>query len=633
MAELGAVNGSLAQGSLEKIVENITANLTENLAADLTANLTSSTITSGNVSALAAARAAFSFSDPASIKQLLYAYRHVFFMEGRILVLALGIIYVGAHASLSRPHSAAPRDDDGELEDESKLGKDGQKAKKKKKRTADVAKESLRLSDALLMPVFAAGALIGMYYLIKYMQDPALLNRIIRAYTSLVAVASVGSFLGDGLSLASSLVFPNVWTSRRDGRLYRVDATKRLQWVQKTNASATAASTSGATATTTATWEEDTSRTTPFPDLLAAPLQWLPASTAASVTSFAWAVRRVVRESWSIHVSLRGVGSEEVEGLSIHALTGLALAAAAVYLDYFLGLFPSLLNNVMGLGLSYFALQVVSGTSFAIGSTVLLGLFLYDIVMVFYTPFMVTVATTVEAPIKIVAASGGQSGMLGLGDIVVPGIYICLCLRYDLYQYYVRQIQHVETTLATTEQASGQEDKNTDSTTTTTTTKTATREIKAPYIDPQGRWGDRVWTWTANPTTPGLTAARFSKPYFVTSMVAYVIGLMGAMLAMLITRKGQPALFYLVPVMLLATWGRAALIGDLKGMWAYTEDSSLDTKDVVVDVDADGKPIKKDDEEKEKGKEKVKEDTGNERDVFVFAIRAPPETDFFEMDI
>ncbi|CAK7562979.1 MAG: hypothetical protein SEPTF4163_000835 [Sporothrix epigloea] len=619
MADLGAVESSLGDASLGSVVENITKNLTENLTVSLAAG----NLTAGKVSAISAARAAFSYSDPSSLKQLLYAYRHVFLMEGRILALALGIIYVGAHASLTRPHSATPRGDD---EDESKPGKDGQRRKKKKKRTGNVARESLRLSDALLMPLFAAGALVGMYYLIEYMQDPALLNRIIRAYTSLVALASVGSFLGDGLSLWWSLVFPDVWSSR-DGRLYRVDGAKRVQWVRPTETSSQTPSPDA-----TMAWEEDKLQTTPFPGLLAAPLRWLPASTAASVASFAWSARRVVRESWSIHVSLYGVGAEEIEGLSIHALAGFGLAAMAVYLDYFLGLFPSLLNNVMGLGLSYFALQVVSLTSFAIGSTVLLGLFLYDVVMVFYTPFMVKVATTVEAPLKIVAASGGRSGMLGLGDIVVPGLYICLCLRYDLYQHYAKQIRHVETILATTEQAESPKTTTETKAMATTTTKSAvTREVKPPYIDPQGRWGDRLWTRAANSTTPGLTAARFAKPYFVSSVIAYVIGLVGAILAMIITNKGQPALYYLVPVMLLATWGRAALTGDLKCMWAYIEDSSLDTKDVVVDVDANGKPIEKDDEEKDKHMKNTGDADGG-RDLFVFAIRAPPETDFVNLD-
>lgn len=621
-----ALNGTLAKDS----IANITGNITDFMAAR-------------NLTPMAAARAAFSLSDPSSITRLLYAYRHAFLMEARILGLALGIIYLGAHASLARPHSAAPLGDEGNDKDTGdKTDGDGKiKAKKKKKRTADVAKESIRLQDALLMPFFAAAALIGFYYLIQYLQDPALLNRILRAYTSLVAVASVGAFLGGGLSLGASVVFPNVWTSRRDGRLYRVDGTKRVQWVRKATASDATDATDDASA-----WEEDPTRTTPFPDVLAAPIGWLPAPAAARVTSAAWAVRRLVSETWSIHVALRGVGEEEIDGLTIHTLLGMALAGLTAYLYYFVGVFPSLLNNIIGLGMSYFALQVVSGTSFAIGSTVLLGLFLYDIVMVFYTPFMVTVATQVDAPIKIVAASGEQSGMLGLGDIVVPGIYMCLCLRYDLYRHYARQIKHVETTL-TTEVAKPAVDDTTNAATATKTTKTTTttREVKPPYIDPRGRWGDRLWTSGAATaaTTRGLAAARFAKPYFVTSMVAYVMGLAGAMAAMLITRKGQPALFYLVPALLVATWGRAAVTGDLKGMWAYTEDGELDTKDVVVEVDADGKPIKADEkkeemegrerDDKEEEKKKKESEDENGRDIFVFAIRAPPESDFFEMAI
>ncbi|CAK7268806.1 hypothetical protein SEPCBS119000_003250 [Sporothrix epigloea] len=618
MAAAGPLESALADGSLGYVVENVTKNLTEALAA----SIGPSDLAAGETSALSAARAAFSFSDPSSLGQLLYAYRHVILMEGRILALALGVIYVGAHASLTRPHSAAPREDDEEG------------SRKKKKRAGKKAKEGLRLSDALLMPLFAAGALMGMYYLIEYMQDPALLNRIIRAYTSLVALASVGSFLGDGLNLVSSLVFPNVWTSH-DGRLYRVDGARRVQWVQSTEASpppSRAAGAAAASAAAATTWEKDASRTTPFPDLLATPLRWLPASTATSIAAVSWSVRRLVRESWSIHVLLRGVGAEEIEGLSIHALVGLGLSAVVVYVDYFLGLSPALLNNVMGLGLTYFALQVVSLTSFGIGSTVLLGLFLYDIVMVFYTPFMVKVATTVEAPIKIVAASGGQSGMLGLGDIVVPGLYICMCLRYDLYRHYARQVRQVETSLTTTAQTGDYEM----TAETMSTTTAATRHVKSPYIDPQGRWGDRLWTRTATPTTPGLSAARFAKPYFVTSMVAYVVGLTGAMLAMVISRQGQPALFYLVPALLLATWGRAALAGHLPDMWAYTEDSSLDTKDVVVDLDADGMPIKQGGGDEKDKKEKLGADpegAGNEQDFFVFAIRAPPDADSDELDI
>lgn len=622
-------------GTANDALANIAANLTSNITGNITGYATAA-----NLTPKAVARAAFSLSDSSTYGPLLYAYRHMFLMELRILILALGIIYLGAHASLSRPHSAAPRDGEDDKsggDGDGKADANDKTKKKKKKRTADVHKEGIRLQDALLMPFFAAAALIGFYYAIQYMQDPALLNRILRAYTSLVAVASVSAFLGGGLSLTSSIVFPNVWTSRSDGRLHRIDGAKRIQWVRKATASDTADTTDADEASA---WEEDPTRKTPFPDLLAAPIGWLPAQWAARVTSSAWSVRHLVRESWTIHVALYGCDEEEIGGLTIHTLVGMALAGLTAYLYYFVGVFPSLLNNIMGLGMSYLTLQLVSGTSFAIGSTVLLGLFVYDIVMVFYTPFMVTVATQVDAPIKIVAGSGGQSGMLGLGDIVVPGIYMCLCLRYDLYRHYAKQIKYVETTLKT-EVAGSEGDAAAKATSTTTTATTATREVKPQYIDPQGRWGDRLWTSgsaTAS-TTRGLKASRFAKPYFITSMVAYVIGLAAAMGAMLITNKGQPALFYLVPVLLVATWGQAAVTGDLKGMWAYTEDGALDTKDVVVDVDADGKPIKADEkkDEKDKKEEEVKkkkeDERENGRDIFFFAIRAPPESDFFEMDI
>jgi len=73
----------------------------------------------------------------------------------------------------------------------------------------------------------------------------------------------------------------------------------------------------------------------------------------------------------------------------------------------------------------------------------LIGLFLYDIFWVFGSKsvfgsnVMVSVATGVEAPIKLMFprdASGCghlRHSMLGLGDIVVPGIYIAFLAKWD----------------------------------------------------------------------------------------------------------------------------------------------------------------------------------------------------------
>merc|ERR1712212_63695 len=73
------------------------------------------------------------------------------------------------------------------------------------------------------------------------------------------------------------------------------------------------------------------------------------------------------------------------------------------------------------------------------GCILLGGLFFYDIFWVFGTDVMVTVATSFEAPIKLLfpmdflekGLCGKNFAMLGLGDIVIPGIFIALLLRFD----------------------------------------------------------------------------------------------------------------------------------------------------------------------------------------------------------
>jgi minor histocompatibility antigen H13 len=73
------------------------------------------------------------------------------------------------------------------------------------------------------------------------------------------------------------------------------------------------------------------------------------------------------------------------------------------------------------------------------GCILLGGLFFYDIFWVFGTNVMVTVAKSFEAPIKLVfpqdllenGLDAKNMAMLGLGDIVIPGIFVALLLRYD----------------------------------------------------------------------------------------------------------------------------------------------------------------------------------------------------------
>lgn len=64
-------------------------------------------------------------------------------------------------------------------------------------------------------------------------------------------------------------------------------------------------------------------------------------------------------------------------------------------------------------------------------------LFFYDIFFVFGTDVMLTVAKSIDAPIKLLfprnwSADPPEFSLLGLGDIVLPGVFIAMCLRFDI---------------------------------------------------------------------------------------------------------------------------------------------------------------------------------------------------------
>lgn len=96
-------------------------------------------------------------------------------------------------------------------------------------------------------------------------------------------------------------------------------------------------------------------------------------------------------------------------------------------------------NNLLGMAFSINGVELLHLNNVATGCILLGGLFVYDIFWVFGTNVMVTVAKSFEAPIKLVfpqdilekGLEANNFAMLGLGDIVVPGIFIALLLRFD----------------------------------------------------------------------------------------------------------------------------------------------------------------------------------------------------------
>ncbi|XP_010514078.1 PREDICTED: signal peptide peptidase-like [Camelina sativa] len=94
-----------------------------------------------------------------------------------------------------------------------------------------------------------------------------------------------------------------------------------------------------------------------------------------------------------------------------------------------------LANNILGLSFCIQGIEMLSLGSFKTGAILLAGLFFYDIFWVFFTPVMVSVAKSFDAPIKLLFPTGDALrpySMLGLGDIVIPGIFVALALRFDV---------------------------------------------------------------------------------------------------------------------------------------------------------------------------------------------------------
>ena len=181
---------------------------------------------------------------------------------------------------------------------------------------------------------------------------------------------------------------------------------------------------------------------------------------------------------------------------------------------------------------------------------------------------MVTVAKSLDVPIKLVFPRPGtpekpsSEAMLGLGDVVLPGIMIGLALRFDLFLFYLRQQKKVT--------ASNKGTKDLPD----------TSEVeKARYFSFAGRWTDHFWThsllgrplFQTSKDNKSEAPFTFPKTYFRASLVGYVIGMLMTLAVMQVWGHAQPALLYLVPGVLGSLWLTALFRGELSLMWGFTE--------------------------------------------------------------
>lgn len=469
---------------------------------------------------------AFEFS---IVQPLLPTYLHV-------ILSALFSIYTGAHASLSIPSSAAKPskpvrpaadDDDGEdSEDEGNQQK----------------MEGLSPVDAIMFPLLAGCTLAGLYFLIKWLEDPTLLNKILNWYFSVFGVLSVARLLTDSMSVVTSYIFPTIYTS--DGEVWTVDRKGRK-----------AESTSS----------KSIHRDLPLPGQLSK-LELSP-----KTNEILWILKELPSRQLHVHAYVHKIAEARFR-IGPQGFSGLILAVLAI-LYFNLIDKPWWLTNVLGLSFAYSALQLMSPTTFWTGTMILSSLFVYDIYFVFFTPLMVTVAKKLDIPIKLLFPrpaglnedpSKQSLAMLGLGDIVLPGIMIGLALRFDLYLFYLRkQTRQAKLGAQTPEEHDS-----------------PARIVEAKWYPAAGGWGERFWvsrrvSGIENKHLGGL----FPKTYFHTSLVGYATGMIITLSIMQVYGHAQPALLYLVPGVLGSLWATAFVRGEAKLMWEYNEAMDEDSRE------------------------------------------------------
>lgn len=225
---------------------------------------------------------------------------------------------------------------------------------------------------------------------------------------------------------------------------------------------------------------------------------------------------------------------------------------------------------------------------------------------------MVTVAKSLDVPIKLMFPRPGpienpaappSHAMLGLGDIVLPGIMIGLALRFDLYLFYLRQQKRIPAAK----------------------TGDADTVEKPQYFSLAGRWTDHFWThsltgrplWIApkeqyKPEAPFT----FPKTYFKASLVGYVAGLLATLGVMMVWNHAQPALLYLVPGVLSSLWLTALARGELNLMWSYTEE-----------IEEDDENKKKTEDIKEANADKSSTDAKSGSSSQAMSVDSEPEDD------
>ncbi|XQJ28653.1 signal peptide peptidase, putative [Leishmania guyanensis] len=157
---------------------------------------------------------------------------------------------------------------------------------------------------------------------------------------------------------------------------------------------------------------------------------------------------------FSLYVSLRFIPKEYFNILISFYLSSISVFALHMFLKGYVK--PNILTGMICVGTgcaSFFAQNWIASNALAFSIAVttlewlpvngfttsfilLIGLFFYDIFWVFGSDVMLIVATGIDGPIKLVFPQTifgdySKKSLLGLGDIIVPGFFICQTLVFS----------------------------------------------------------------------------------------------------------------------------------------------------------------------------------------------------------
>ncbi|CAI6360985.1 unnamed protein product [Macrosiphum euphorbiae] len=167
-----------------------------------------------------------------------------------------------------------------------------------------------------------------------------------------------------------------------------------------------------------------------------------------------------------------------------------------------------IVNNIFGLVFAINGMEFLHFNTIKVGCILLCGLFVYDIFWEFNSNIMVTLAESLDGPIKFVfpqdlmengILDAKNFAVLYLDDIVIPGIFIAFMLRFD------------------------------------------------------------------------HSLNRKTNTYFIATFLAYFLGLLTAAFVMHVYKSDHSALLYSVPACLITPILLALVCGDLKTLFSYED--------------------------------------------------------------